>query len=212
MVPGYQVWQIEREAAQVLRGAYPQELPPDAIDIEWVIEGPVGLEIVSIPGLRSGWGVDGVICRYLDGGYCVVVDQGLMDYKPNRYRFTLGEELGHYVLHRDHLPKVQDHAGAIRAYRDLDNWHEADRNARTFAAAVLMPMQTLRPNATEVYTKLVRAAGFGDPDAIRKHLAAELARRYGVSAQATGFRLTEGREPISAGIDTALQERLDWLP
>lgn len=212
MVPGYRVWEIEREAAQVLRAAYPDGLPKDYIDIEWVVEATVGLEIVPIPGLRRSWSVEGVICCYADGGFCIVIDQDLLNRKPNRCRFTLGEELGHYVLHGDHLPKVQDHAGAIRAYRDLENWNEADRNARRFAAAILMPMQTLNPNAAEVYTTLVRAAGFGDPDAVRNHMAAELGRRYAVSAQAMGYHLTEGRDPISARIDAAIQERLDWLP
>jgi Zn-dependent peptidase ImmA (M78 family) len=212
VIPEYRVWEIERKAADLLRTAYPDGLPPAYVEIEWVIEKCVGLEIVPIPSLRRGWDVDGMICCYSDGGYCIVVDEDLLDHKPSRYRFTLGEELGHHELHRDHLPKVTSFSEAIRLYRELGNWHEADRNARRFAAAALIPMPTLRVNAEALYAKLVRTAGLGDPEAIRKHLTGLLAKAYGVSAEAMRYRLAEYPERLDARVDKAIQENLDWLP
>jgi len=212
VVPEFPVWEIERKAGELLQQAYPEGVPETSIDIEWLIEAVVGLQIVPIPGLKRGWDVPGVLCRLGRSQFCVVVDTDVMDHKPNYYRFTLGEELGHYVLHAEHLPRVRSHDQAIRAYRKLNEWAVLHRNARKFAAAVLVPMCTLAPNAQRVYADLVKKVGFGDPDAIRKYLAVRLARLYEVSSEAMGYRLKEYPERLSSRVDRALQERFPSLP
>jgi Zn-dependent peptidase ImmA (M78 family) len=212
VVPEYPVWEIERKAGELLQQAYPEGMPETSIDIEWLIEAVMGLQIVPIPGLKRGWNVPGVLCRLTRGQFCIVVDNEVMDHKPNYYRFTLGEELGHYVLHAECLPRVRSHDQAIKAYRKLNEWAVLHRNARKFAAAILVPMRTLAPNAQRVYADLVKRVGFGDPEAVRKYLAVGLAKLYEVSSESMGYRLKEYPERLSARVDRALQERLPSLP
>jgi len=212
VVPEYPVWEIERQAGELLQQAYPEGIPESAIDVEWLIEAVVGLQIVPIPGLKRGWDIPGVLCRLGRGEFCVVVDCDVMDYKPNYYRFTLGEELGHYVLHRKHLPRVRGHDEAIEAYRKLNEWPVLHRNARKFAAAILVPMRTLAPNAQRFYADLVKRVGFADPEAVRKYLSVRLARPYEVSSESMGYRLREYPERLAARVDKALEERLPSLP
>jgi len=212
VVPEYPVWEIERRAGELLQRAYPEGMPDAAIDIEWLIEGVVGIGIVPIPGLKRGWNIPGVLCRLARGQFCIVVDSDVMDHKPNYYRFTLGEELGHYVLHAEHLPRVRSHAQAIKAYRSLNEWAVLHRNARKFAAAILVPMRTLVPNAQRVYTDLVKRVGFGDPAVVHKYLAVRLAKLYEVSSESMGYRLKEYPARLAKRVDNALQERLPSLP
>ncbi|WP_261516129.1 ImmA/IrrE family metallo-endopeptidase [Chelativorans petroleitrophicus] len=93
---------------------------------------------------------------------------------PNRQRFTLAHELGHYLLHRDHAP-FED---GLLFRSDAKNARE--REANQFAALVLMP-------DTEFRTAL----SSGDIDSV--------ARTFGVSKQAAEYR----RDSVinSIGID-----------
>jgi Zn-dependent peptidase ImmA (M78 family) len=177
-----------------------------------VIESFLGLEIWPVPGLRLTRDIDGMICHHLDGSYSIAIDQDILDHNPHRYRFTLGEEVGHYVLHADFLPKARTIEQGLAAYRTMLNWHQLDRNARRFAAAALMPMRTLVPNAERVYAELVRAVGLRDPDAVRKHIISLLSKSYGVSPEAMRYRLKEYPARLDKRIDQALRERLDILP
>jgi hypothetical protein len=84
---------------------------------------------------------------------------------PERRRFTVAHEIGHWVCHREAGPRVCDLTSA-RAARD-----PLEREANTFAAELLMP-------AAEV-----RAAHARHPD------PGSLAEWFRVSREAMGWRL-----------------------
>lgn len=212
MARAYHVWEIEREASEVLRRAYGNDVPDSHIDIDWIIESSMGLGLVPIPGLRRAYGIDGVLCCYTDGTCAIVVDEDLLDHRPNRYRFTLGEELGHYVLHGDYLSQVNNVEDAVKLRRRLAESRHIDRNARRFAAAVLVPMSTLVPNASRVYSELVRVAGTDDHAAILKYMAARLSKLYGVSSEAMSHRLNESPGRLAQRVRRALKEGLASIP
>lgn len=212
MIPEYPVWEIERKASEVLLQAYPRGLPETLVDIEWVIEGSVGLEIRPIPGLRQRWQLDGMLCCVAGHGYLVVVDEALLDQAATRYRFTLGEELGHYVLHSCHLPRVETVEQGLRQYRGIENWRRADRNARRFAAAILMPLTTLVRNIERAYRACVRTTGFDDPERIRRFLIEYAADAYEVSREAADYRFRENRGYLDRRIAKGVERRLEWLP
>ncbi len=212
MIPGHPVWEIERLASELLSKAYADAIPDNEIDIEWVVEAHVGLTIFPIPSLRSAHGTDGVLCRHPDGAFSIAVDENTMDHKVSRYRFTLGEELGHYVLHAEHLPRAATVAAALKAYRDVGNWHEIDRNAKRFSAAVLMPMDTLVPNALRTYAQVVKTVGFGDPEAIQKYVVSLLAKAYVVSHEAMRYRLKAYPARLDLRMSNAIAKRLLSLP
>jgi Zn-dependent peptidase ImmA (M78 family) len=86
-----------------------------------------------------------------------------------------------------------------------------DRNAKRFAAAVLMPGEQVSREAEQVYSKLVRAAGFGDVAAVKKYLASQLAKQFEVSPQAMTIRLREWPMKIEDRVDQAMRAQLDYL-
>jgi len=100
------------------------------------------------------------------------------DHHPNRQKFTLAHEIGHYLLHAEEGFHVDEKSPI--AFRDgnsglaNDSW---EVEANQFAAALLMPEKFLR----EDFRKLSHKSA---EDAIE-----DLAQKYGVSMQAMSFRV-----------------------
>lgn len=117
-------------------------------------------------------------------GMLVVKEQGAIigvnqAHHPNRQRFTIAHELGHYFLHR-HKGRVFVDAAPV-FFRDAasaegDDWQEVEANA--FAAELLMPKADL---VAEVRSAPIDAF---DDLALRR-----IAAHFGVSVQALTIRL-----------------------
>jgi Zn-dependent peptidase ImmA (M78 family) len=102
---------------------------------------------------------------------------------PNRQRFTIAHELGHFLLHGftpqdlyvDHSFKV-----LLRDDRSSDGTDETEREANLFAAELLMPIDLLQKDLQDwTQMDIEEDEGF----------LRELAQRYQVSQQAMMFRL-----------------------
>ena len=99
---------------------------------------------------------------------------------PNRRRFTVAHELGHYVLH-DRDAYVDK--GYCVNFRDLDSGSgtkSEEIEANRFAAALLMPQAMVRRAFDNLAFEL---AGPNDDE------LSALARQFGVSTQAMAYRL-----------------------
>jgi Zn-dependent peptidase ImmA (M78 family) len=98
---------------------------------------------------------------------------------PNRQRFTVAHELGHYVLHAG--DKYVDRSITTLQFRDARSSTGTDaeeREANQFAAALLMPAEWVRREFTK------HPFDFGDDEALNR-----LCRLFRVSSQAMSFRL-----------------------
>lgn len=89
---------------------------------------------------------------------------------PQRQRFTLAHEIGHFVLHRDQDFHVDSESVLFRNAETPEDVRE--RAANAFAAALLMPKTFLE----------------GERSASLKNVK-KLADKYNVSAQAMSYRL-----------------------
>ena len=103
---------------------------------------------------------------------------------PNRRRFTIAHELGHFLLHEGEVVHLDEVPASFTVdFRDnLSSRGEDDneKEANLFAAELLMPEKFLRQ---ELQGKRVDL--FGDGDLLEK-----LAEKYKVSVQALTFRLS----------------------
>lgn len=117
-------------------------------------------------------------------GMMVVKDKRAMigvnqAHHPNRQRFSLAHELGHYVLHRETQSVFVDSSTIFfRDERAADGTDRFEIEANTFAAELLMPEPDLR---TAVRKPL---------DAFDERAVSKLAVYFEVSVQALTIRLT----------------------
>jgi hypothetical protein len=64
---------------------------------------------------------------------------------PTRRRFTIGHELGHWVLHRDHGRPLFCRSTIVQPDEETDeDAPDIEEEASAFAAALLMPAELLR--------------------------------------------------------------------
>jgi hypothetical protein len=209
-VPTYNVAEIEAKAADLLRQTFPSGLEL-SIDVEHVLESVPNVFFDLWPGLRGNHQVEGMVCRdTATGELCVYVDDDLADNNPNRYRMTVAEELGHVILHRAVIDKVTSPEDFCELQRH-DKWREMDRNAKRFAAALLMPADKLLEQARDWYPRLISVAGFNNPDAVINQLISKLAKHFEVSLQAMGYRFNEWPAKLREKIVAAMQDKLNYI-
>ena len=125
----------------------------------------------------------------------VFVNEDLADNDtPNglaRYRMTVAEELAHVRLHRPLIDAIQS-PDDFRKLHGHPQWKEIERDAKKFAAMLLMPTRSLMANAREVYGQIVgqpqiceqfsicRVSNRWEPQ-IKKRLCIAMAKRFQVS-------------------------------
>jgi Zn-dependent peptidase ImmA (M78 family) len=102
------------------------------------------------------------------------------NHHPNRKRFTVGHELAHLLLHTKTGVHVDRAVLKMRDARAKEGTDEEEIEANKFAAELLMPESFLRADIAEL----------GQIYADDERAISELARRYGVSAQAMAIRLS----------------------
>ena len=208
--PAYDVYELERRAREFLR----HHLGPDVsipIDIELLLEKLEGVDLDHWPGLRANHGIEGMVARDPKTGELVVlIDDRIADTKPTRYRMTVAEELGHLVLHRELIDRVHSPSD-FKELQQHYRWYEMERNAKRFAAAILMPGDLLASHTERLYPQLVAVAGFGNAPAVLRQLAVTLAKRFEVSTQAMQYRLEEWPMRLKQRVEDAMRNRLDFL-
>jgi Zn-dependent peptidase ImmA (M78 family) len=85
--------------------------------------------------------------------YIYIAEELMADESPRgygRYRMTVAEELAHIHLHRQVIEQIDSPDG----FRELHNhkqWGDVERDAKRYAAALLMPGQRLSASAERVY-------------------------------------------------------------
>ncbi len=97
---------------------------------------------------------------------------------PNRQRFTIAHELGHFILHPGATFIDKTVAVRFRDQQSGSGTDEEEKEANGFAAALLMPEGWLRRDLEDGAFKAE------DEEAL-----SSLADRYGVSTLAMSFRL-----------------------
>ena len=110
---------------------------------------------------------------------CIVVNSL---HHPNRQRFTLGHEIGHFALHMQDIGSEvhvdKKFLAFTRDAKSSEGWDRREIEANRFAAELLVPCAILE---RDLRGRLVDV----EDDA----LAAELAKKFQVSRQMMTFRL-----------------------
>lgn len=134
----------------------------------------------------EGKDISGFLKRGENGEFGITINS--QDH-PNRQRFTIAHEIGHYILHH-HL--IGEGIFDNRAFRASGNQHknpsitqQQETEANRFAASILMPYERLQ----DAYTEL----GASPPT---EEQLINLSKSWGVSLQAMKIRLKPFLPPL----------------
>lgn len=107
------------------------------IDPELVIREK-GIDLIPFPGLRRDHGLKGCVAKQ-EGSLQILIDKWHYE-EDETSIFTLGEELGHCVLHLIDLDKVKSVSDWIRiVYQNKSVSRYIEQQARVFSSNILLP-------------------------------------------------------------------------
>lgn len=132
------------------------------VPVEAIVEDAFGLKIRVTDEMHLAPGLDGEVDRDVSGLLLtglgeIWVNRAEAERWQGRARFTVGHELGHFVLHRDRLERTifcrtvetpEDRVGGVERPERPGPLAGDDRSeveADAFAAALLMPEHLLEP-------------------------------------------------------------------
>ncbi len=174
-----EVGRARARARAVLEGV--REIP---VDIQRVAEG------LGYP-VREGAlpaGERGTIAR--DGAHTVIVlNRDRLGHAEAERRWVIAEELGHAVL--EHSALVASSIPGARPAIAEPRRRREEREARVFAAEVLMPEEKVRARFAELAPRIYRTLGLRHRQTETDEVVATLARMFGVTPTVLRLRLEE---------------------
>jgi hypothetical protein len=169
-LPTFTVRELEARAGKYLSDHFGPAVPIP-VDIDLLVERE-GIDLDEWPKLRTNHGIEGGVWRDVDtGGLVIYVAEELMsDESPRgygRYRMTVAEELAHIHLHRPVIEAI-DTPARFRELQNHPQWGDLERDAKRYAAALVLPGRELSASTARVYAELVRHAGTDNVEAVKK--------------------------------------------
>lgn len=211
-LPTFSVEELEGKAVKFLKDAFPQgiQIP---VDVELLVETRDGVDFDLWPKLEANHKVAGAVMKEVNRDRLIIyVDEDIADNASRRnfYRMTVAEELAHIVLHE---PIIKDVATPedFQQLQQHKQWYLAERNAKRFAAALLMPSDALLRESNRIYGELVREAGYRNVEIIKRYLCSRAAQLFEVSVQAMSYRLREWPMLVNEKVEKAMNARLETL-
>lgn len=183
-------------ATSFLKEHWQDEIP---VDIEWIIDNKLQIDIIPTPGLRRIIEVEGFITC---DGKCIYVDDDVASRYGTRYRFTLAHEIGHKYIHGDELTHC--------CFHNIEEWkqfidrldpavlNKMEYQANEFAGKVLVPKPHLSREFDELLgdvernTKIAKSKGLKAKDYLpyaESQIATELSSRFDVSKAVMEHRI-----------------------
>lgn len=165
------------------------------VPIEDILEIKLGVEIRPLPGLYRVYARNGIL---LSSGAVIAVDNDDFESNQTRLRFTLAHELGHVLLHKDHIDNVSldDVAQAWQQYNGIgaETLGDMERDASYFAGHILVPQVRLIEELDKAKARLLNDHGLditGKGRDVRDVVAKVIADAFDVSPNVVSRRLEE---------------------
>jgi Zn-dependent peptidase ImmA (M78 family) len=201
---------IERKTDEELRAwadDFRASFAPDAvppIDVIYIAEIDMGLEIIPTPQLFSKIGMDAALASDLNTVY--VDEQSYMKWEAGqhwiekRMRFSFAHELGHRVLHGDLIK-----GDGFQTLEDFKRWAGSPENYRTaeyqaneFAGRLLVPIDLLNQEFDRYRAEVEKLPDWREIEGMREYIAKKIAPRFGVNHQVIEVRFDrEGIWPVN---------------
>lgn len=157
----------------------PQDSP--LVEIDMIVEADLDIRILPYSNLETFHGLHGYLALSLKAIY---IDQNIMDSDlfERRFRFTVAEEVGHYMLHRDLFAGVKtpdDYLNAVDRISSKE-YAKMDIDAKYLGGAILMPSEIFRKESLDYATNATKV--------IEDELFKRLSNKFNVSTHAVSRR------------------------
>jgi Zn-dependent peptidase ImmA (M78 family) len=158
-VHDYPLWKLEQVAEDVLKDAK-FCIQNYHVDIEKLIEHKYGIIIDIHYNLQLK---SGVMAYMLTQGNRLFIDDKLIDNPRNakRYRFTLAEELAHFIIHKDvykDCKTINERLERESLLTRQEQWF-LETNAKALASAILMPKFIIEERINNLFSTIGNSAG-----------------------------------------------------
>lgn len=179
----YDIPTLERIATSFVEEFHDSE--DAAVDIEFIIEGKLGWTIKCHGTLIDTHSVE----AFITNKKVIYIDSFLANSWERKYRFTLAEEVAHYILHRSLYTGCKNLEEHLAIYESLSDstYKRMDRNAKYLAAAILMPSVTYEKLAFDIYGRLDKKI-YSTNEAVLYKIALDLSNSFNVSDWSSRIR------------------------
>ncbi|MBI4680411.1 MAG: ImmA/IrrE family metallo-endopeptidase [Nitrospirae bacterium] len=131
--------------AEIFLDAFHKPKDSLPVEIDVIVEADLDIGIYPYSELQERHGLQGYLALSLKKIY---VDRNIMDSDlfERRYRFTIAEEVGHYMLHKNIFADVKTPEDYIDAYGRISakEYAKMDMDAKHLGGAILMPTELFR--------------------------------------------------------------------
>lgn len=161
------------------------------VNIEFIIENKIGIDIIPIPGLKDQCNTDAFISSDWQSVY-VDNDKYLEDSYYNRLRFSIAHEIGHSVLHKELYESLR-----IESFEDFRKfigeapgiqYSYIETQANKFANYFLVPRNILAVKREIIISQYAEIRSI-DEAQINSYIATPLSKEFGVSPEAMEIAL-----------------------
>lgn len=148
----FPLWQLEIIAQDALKGSE-HCIQEYRVDIEKLIETKYGIIIDVHFNLQQKYGV---MAYMLTHGDRLFIDEKLIDdlRLVKRYRFTLAEELAHFIIHKEVYKDCKSLDERIEKESLLSRQEQwfLETNAKALASAILMPKAIIESRIEQIFS------------------------------------------------------------
>jgi len=167
----------------------------------------------AMPMLASNFGVEAMVLapRFMHRHLTVVVDHEIMNHRNSaRYNMAIAEELGHIQLNRAVMLEIQDYHD-FTALQEHPRWEIAERDAKYWGRALLMPAHLLEPAAQSIYRSIANELGFSDAFQFSALFTAHLATLFDIPQDEAQRRIDGYIGDLRGRMDRSIAVRHDSL-
>jgi Zn-dependent peptidase ImmA (M78 family) len=140
--PGLRLIDVTQSAEKFLQKYHSSLTLP--IPIEEIAELQMNIAIAVVPGIKSLIGIDSFISSNFTQ---ITIDEKVYNIYPERTRFSIAHEIGHYVLHynwyKEYGPKNFEDYLTFHERIDPQVYKYLEIQAQTFAGLILVPTTLL---------------------------------------------------------------------
>lgn len=163
-IVAYKKTDLERHVNALLRSIPTVNVESLPIAIEVIFDSIPGIKMTleSMDLLEHKFKVEAMVLAktFMHRDLKVVVDTTIMnDRNPARYFMALAEEIGHIQLHQGVMLDIEDSDDFV-ALQAHARWKVAERDAKYYGRALLMPQPVLERLAREKYEGIIADHGF----------------------------------------------------